>query len=299
MTRPAPSFAPFAFAALAAFAMVPALGCDKIPGLGKKDADGGTASSGAGGGILSFLGGTFEGEITMNVSGRAGSGGPKTMVFGLKTPKVRIDAAGGVPTDNPMLAQGASFIIDTPAKKAYVLMPAQKRAMLIDFEKAKALSAGLAPGAPGKAPAPAAAVEPPPSIVKTGKKSVVAGYECEEWKVTQKATRADICVAEGIKWIDLSELGLSSPEVALAAAAGDANRFPLRVVAFDEKGESARMEAVKVEKKALAESQFVVPPDYQVMDLGALMGGLPGLGGKPGGAVPGLPGFVPPQPKKR
>lgn len=144
----------------------------------------------------------------------------------------------------------------------------------------------------------------PPKVEKTGKKSVVAGYECEEWKVTQKATRAELCVAEGIKWIDLTDLGMASPEVALAAAAGDANRFPLRVVTYDDKGETARMEATKVEKKSLPDTEFAVPPDYQVMDLSALMGGLGAIGsGKlPPGLPPGFvppPGFTPPAAKAR
>lgn len=271
--------------------------CDKL-GLGKKDPDGGTTTTGGGFGGLSFLGGgTFEGEITMNVTGHnAGKGGgPHTMIMGVKSPKLRIDTVGNVGTDNPMLAQGAGFIIDPPAKKAYMLMPAQKKAVVIDFEKMKALR-----GAPGGRPGPAAGVPSPadpPKIEKTGKKEVIAGYECEDWKITSKTSHADLCVAEGIKWIDLGDLGLASPEATLAIAASDLNHFPLKVVSYDDKNvETTRMEATKIDKKKLDDARFTVPPDFQLVDMSAMLGGLQGIGS---GRPPGFPpGFVPPQPKR-
>ena len=281
-------------AAALVLGVLPTLACDKIPGLGKKD---GGDEGGAGGGVLSFLGGTFEGEITSQVSGKGtGKTGPMTMTFGIKTPKVRIDLAGAGVQDNPMLAQGAGFIIDPPAKKGYMLMPAQKKAMVIDFEKAKAQRQAHPAGQPG---APGA-ISDPPKIEKTGKKAVVAGYTCDEWKVTTKTSRADMCVAEGIKWMDLTDLGMSSPELGFAAAASDFNHFPLRVVAYDDKNvETTRMEATKIDKKKLDDSRFTVPPDYQVIDMSAMLGNLQnlGAGGKPGAGLP--PGFVPPSPKAR
>lgn len=279
-----------------------AVACDKIPGLSKKDADGGGAAAGGKKGILSFLGGTFEGEITMSVSGAsAGTSAPKQMVFGIKSPKVRLDTTGG--PAGPAGGEGAAFIIDPPAKKGYMLIAAQKKAMVIDFDKAKQGAAGLPGGKGGAVPAPPSE---PPKIEKTGKTDVVAGYECEEWKITSKTSRVDMCVAEGIRWLDLGDLGMSSPEVSLAAAATNADRFPLRVIGYDAKGaQTSRMEATKIEKKTLDASRFTVPADYQIIDMAALMGGLgaigqpPGVPGAPGGKVPpGLPpGFTPPKPK--
>jgi hypothetical protein len=287
-----------------------ATGCDKL-GLGKKDADGGTASGG-GGGLFSFLDKNFEGEVTMNVSGKgmgSGSGGaaakPKTLVFELKSPKVRIDAGSDLEAGNPMLAQGAAFIVDPPAKKAYALIIAQKKAIVFDFDKAKG---GLkVPKLGGGAPsaAPSGAPSDPPKIEKTGKTEIVAGYQCEVWKITSKTGRADACLAEGIKWIDLTDIGLQSPEFAAVAAVSDFNHFPLRMVAFDEKNvETSRMEATKIEKKKLDDSRFAVPPDYQVVDLAALLGGFQpsagvGSGRRPPGLPPGVPAFVPPQQTKR
>ena len=281
-------------AAALALSLLPTLACDKL-GLGKKDGgdEGGSAASGEG--VLSFLGGAFEGEITMLVTPKA-KASPATMVFGIKSPKARLEIANQAVADNPLLAQGGAVLIDPPAKKAFVLIPARKQAMVIDFEKMKAQRSVRLPGQPGGG----AVLTEPPKVEKTGKKEVIAGYTCEDWKVTSKSSRADMCVAEGIKWIDLSDLGMTSPEVALAAAASDLNHFPLRVVAYDDRNvETSRMEATKIEKKKLDDTRFAVPPDYQVVDLNAMLGALPGLGavGTTGGGRPGLPpGFVLPKP---
>ncbi len=267
-----PSFAPV-LALLLTSTFPGALACDKL-GLGKKDGgdEGGPAAPAEG--ALSFLGGTFEGEITMLVTPK-GKPNPATMVFGIKSPKARLDIANQGVSDNPLLAQGGAILIDPPVKKAFVLIPAQKKAMVIDFEKMKAQRAARAPGQPGGG----AVLTEPPKVEKTGKREVVAGYTCELWKVTSKTSRADMCVAEGIKWIDLSDLGMTSPEVALAAAASDLNHFPLRVVAYDDKNvETTRMEATKIERKKLEDARFVVPADFQVLDLSAMLGGLQGFG---------------------
>lgn len=247
-----------------------ATGCDKIKGLAGGKGDGGSPS---GGGILSFLKGDFEGEITMNATNRQ-KAGPTQLVFGIKKPKYRIDASGGQVGTDPLTAQGASLILDPPNKKGYALMPAAKKAMVIDFDKVKGSNNPLL-GSGGNT----GSGKPPPKIEKTGKNDVIAGYECEIWKITQDDGRkAEVCAAEGITWIDLGDMGWSSPEIVVAAALTGANRFPLRIVSYDTAGkEEVRMEATKIEKKALPDTQFEVPPDYQILDLGALMQGLPKL----------------------
>lgn len=282
------------------------LGCDKI--LGKKDADGGAASSG--GGALSFLDTTFEGEVTMNVSGKPGSkdATPKAFLVSLKSPRVRADIGADVSPGNPMLAGGVALVIDPPAKKGYALINAQKKAVVLDFDKSKGgfKPPGLGGGPTGGAGAPP---EDPPKIEKTGKKDTVAGYTCEVWKITSKKDHAEACLAEKLKWIDFTDLAIQSPAFAAIAAVSDFTHLPLRVVTFDDKNvEEGRMEVSKIEKKKLADAHFAVPPDFQVVELSALLGGMfapPGAGGPgaPGGPRrPGLPpGFAipqPPQPKR-
>lgn len=218
---------------------------------------------------LSF-GGDFEGEITMNATRTKGSG-PTQLVFGIKKPKYRVDATGTVQTDNPMMAGGATLLLDPPQKKGYALMPAQKKAIVIDFDKMKASKVPGVNTGPGTK-----ANEPPPKVEKTGKKETIAGYECEIWYVTANSgQRTELCMADGITWIDLGDLGWSSPEMTLGAVATGANKFPLRVVAGDSK-----MEATKIEKKKLDDARFVVPPDYQVIDVAAMMQNLPFLAPK-------------------
>jgi hypothetical protein len=269
-------------------------GCDKL-GLGKKsDGDGGTvASSGGGGGILSFLDKTFEGEITMVATGKETKNVPKTFMFGLKTPKIRIDAARDVAPDNPMTKDGVIIIFDPPAKKAWALLPPKKQAILIDLNQAKNMKATRANGPFAPSTTPAVPPEPP-KIEKTGKKDSVAGYECEIWKITQKdGKHAEACLAEGIKWMDLTDIGMQSPEIAMTAALSDMNHFPLRLIAWDAANvEQSRFEATKIEKKKLDDSRFTVPPDYQVIDMATMMGAL----ANPTGGRPGLPpGFAPPK----
>ena len=264
-------------------------GCDKLKAAMGKGGDAGAAASPAatGAGVLSFLGSDFEGEITANVTSKGGkpqSGGPQQIVFGIKKPKYRLDITGGsMPIPAPGLASGGTFLVDAPAKKGWILVPAQKMAMVVDFEKMKSMPKGQIPGLPN-APntTPTAAPSQAPQIEKTGKKDVVAGYSCDVWNVTSDGKKAEVCAAEGITWIDLGDLGWSSPELTVAAVASGANRFPLRVISFGSNGaEEMRMEATKIEKKPLADDRFAVPPDYRVIDMAALMGGLGGLPGIP------------------
>jgi hypothetical protein len=239
--------------ALSLAAIVAASGCSKIA----KQAG------------LSF-GGDFEGEITMNATRTQGSG-PSQLVFGIKKPKYRVDATGNVQTNNPMMSGGATLLLDPPQKKGWALIPAQKKAIVLDFDKMKTSKIPGVNTGPGTK-----ANEPPPKIEKTGKKETIAGYDCEVWIITSNnGQRAETCMADGITWVDLGDLGWSSPEMTIGAVATGANKFPLRIVSGDTK-----LEATKIEKKKLEDARFVVPPDYQVIDVAAMMQNLPILAPK-------------------
>lgn len=211
------------------------------------------------------FGGDFEGEITMNAT-RAKGSGPSQLVIGIKKPKYRVDATGNVQTSNPMMSGGATLLLDPPQKKGWALIPAQKKAIVLDFDKMKASKVPGINTGPGTK-----ANEPPPKIEKTGKKETIAGYECEIWNVTaQSGARSEVCMADGITWIDLGDLGWSSPELTVGAVATGANKFPLRIVSGD-----VTLVATKIDKKKLDDARFVVPPDYQVIDVAAMMQNLP------------------------
>jgi hypothetical protein len=270
---------------IAAASLLSLFGCDKIKAaVGQGGGDAATSTSG--GRLLAFLGEDFEGTITANIKGKAESA-PQQITFAIKKPKLRVEIPGA-PGAPPATAGGTSVIVDPPAKKGWVLVPAQRMAMEMDFDKLK--SAKNMPVL-SAAPTPPAA---PPKIDKTGQKDTVAGYTCEVWKVTSSDDRrADLCVADGITWFDFTDLGIGSPALALAVVAADANRFPLRLVAYDASGaEETRMEATSVVKAKLDDAQFVVPPDYKTMDMAAMMSGLNGV---TVGArwMPGHPGALP------
>lgn len=268
-------------------------GCDKLKAAaGAGGPDAGEASSG--GGLLSFLGGDFEGEIVMTTTGKAGA--PAEVTFGIKKPRLRIDAQKGIPGGGGIgigASKGAALIADPTQKRAWALSPGEKKAVLFEPEKLKNMPP--VPGMPGLGGG-AKPTGAPPKIEKAGKDKV-AGYACDVFKLSfENGKRSSICAAEGITWVDLSELGLSSPEVAAAAAVSGMNHFPLRVVLFDAAGAvESQMEATRVERKKLDDARFVVPPDYQVIDFVAMMemmrGALP-PGALPPGAMP--PGAMPP-----
>jgi hypothetical protein len=252
---------------LLAAALSTSVACSKIADLGKRD------DGGASGGLLSFLDRPFEGEITMAVTGRAsGKGGPASLVYGVKSPNIRLDIQG---SKSAMLGSDPVILAEPGTKKVYALLPKDKKAFLIDVEKVKSVR-GMAKGLGGLG---AAMDTPnPPTVDRTGKHDVVAGYGCEIIKVTSKLWRAETCLAEGIRWIDITDLGMESPELAAAAAVTDLNHFPLRIVTFDASNvEVVRMTATKIEKKSMDSAHFSVPTDYQVVDLAQMFGSLPGI----------------------
>jgi hypothetical protein len=295
---------------LAAIVLTANVGCDKLKAMANKG-DASAESQASGGGLGSLFDSSFVGEISTEVSSKSDKT-PKALVVGIKSPKLRADISALASDKNdPFLSQGAAVILDPPAKKAYVLVRAKKMAMVIDFGK-MSVERQKPPSHPGGPSAPAGGgtggkPEEPPKIDKTGKKEVIAGYVCEDWKITSKDGHADLCMAEGIKLMDFSDLATAAPQLAAAAVLGDLNHFPLKVVAFDTAGvETARLETKKIEKKTLPDTDFVVPADYQQMDMAQMMaqmmgghpgampmGGMPGHPGMPPGSLPGHPGMPP------
>ena len=258
---------------------------------------GGGGDGGAGGLLAtasSFLGSSFEGEITVQATS-PGARAPRTIVLGVKSPRFRADVEGGAADAHAGFGQAAAFIIDPPAKKAWAVDDAHKRAIVIDFAQARAMR-----GAAGAAGAKAVPGGAPPKIEKTGQKDVVAGYACEIVKSTlADGKRVEVCMAEGLAFFDLADLGVESPEVAALATLSGMNHMPLRIVSFDTAGrETSRVAATRVEKKSLDAARFAVPAGYQTIDMAQMMGGLgafgaghalpPGMGRVPPGLPPGI-----------
>jgi hypothetical protein len=149
---------------------------------------------------------------------------------------------------------------------------------------------------------------PPPSIKRTGQKSVVAGIPCEEWEVKQDRDRALVCMAEeSASWFKLPTKALPD-DLGFAAEMIDGKHFPLRVVAFKGEGQEAKIEVKAIEKKTVADTEFQVPAGYAQIDVVQMLksfGGMGASGAPPGMMVPGAmppgampPGKVPTKPKK-
>lgn len=270
---------------------------------GRKDSADGGESSGGGGlfGGLSFLGPKpFEGEIELEIDDKRDSKPGRTIIYQVKQPKMRFD----VPADpaSPGLSKGAWVLVDPPQKKAYMVVDAEKRALVLDFDKMKEQGKQMGGGGGTTVSPSGGPSKPPPKITKTGKEDKVAGYSCEIWIIEEDAKKAEVCAAKGITWFDATAMGGGYKEAWMLQMT-DANHFPLRIVSSDALGEASRMEAKRIEKKTLDESRFKVPEGYQVMDLSALLGGLgmgagtagrPGIPGLGSGAPPGYPSNLPP-----
>ena len=208
---------------------------------------------------MSFLGGgggPFEGEITMTSTD---PGKPvKTINYEVKGTKMRFEAPESA---GPMA--GGYVIFDTTAKKMTAVNDSKKTAMVMDMG---ALQSAMGPA--GANPA-----APKPTIDKSGKTETIAGYSCEDWKVTDpNGEHADVCVAKGISFPAMGRHAgwMSSLE----------DGFPLRAVSYDATGkEKSRMEVTKIDKKSLDDKMFEVPAGYTTQNMDEMMKGLGALRG--------------------
>jgi len=251
---------------LLALLFVSLTGCKKLLSFGKGDGGGG------GGGILSTLATLvgFEGEIDMKIKspamGATGFGSGWSIAMKLKGDKVRMEmtmpSVPGIPS-----TMGAS-IMDGGKKKAYTLMPTTKQYVETDLDPATKPTGPVKTG-------------PKPVITKTGRTDKVAGYSCEIMTSQEPGTRArsEICVSKGLTLLSLgmgpfSKMGEGSGFEDILKEG-----FPLRMEMYDASGVlEMKMEATRIEKKSISDSEFEIPRGY------TKMGPYPGYGG--GGPAP-------------
>ncbi len=243
-------------ATAAVIVLVSLVGCSKL--MGSKDEaakDGGSAATvssasttgatGAGSIVdkaLTFLtGGPFEGSITMSMTA---AGKTETKSYEVKGDKMRFDRPEG-PDPGYVIIEGA---------KATSVDDAKKTAIVMDLN----------------APMAAAAAQPTkkPDIEKTGKSETIAGYSCEDWKVTEdNGNKTEACVAQGIAFP-----GMAARAKDWTAELLDKKYFPLKAVTTDSSGkEKSRMEVTKIEKKSIDDARFQVPAGYKVESMEDMM----------------------------
>jgi hypothetical protein len=99
----------------------------------------------------------------------------------------------------------------------------------------------------------------PPVVTHTKQFELIAGHRCERVTVTQGTIKTDVCMGKG--------LGVFIMPAGFGRAAGwdraiaDLNGFPLKVV---QSGGAVIMEVTKIERRALTESLFSVPANYNL-----------------------------------
>ena len=195
---------------------------------------------GVGGSVPAFAQ-TFEGIVTMKVHGGDSAREPREMQYALRQGVARVEMPGRGDARGVM-------IIDQSAKTSTMLMPAQKKYMVMPI-----------PQGVGE---PRAGDHPRAEVVRTGRKETIAGYECEHWLVKGEH-EIDACVASGLGTFMMGGPGRGR-EDAWTGSLRDQQGFPLKVTRV---GGAMIMEVTRLEKKALDASLFAPPPDYEKMEM--------------------------------
>jgi len=196
---------------------------------------------------------TFEGVVTMRITGVGRDQAPRDVDYLSRAGKVRINS------ESPM---GSVSIIGVPSeKKMYVLMDARSMYLEVPLD-ASLLPIGDASGASAA-----------PKVTRTGKKEIIADIECEHVTVEAAQQTTDVCVAKGLGPF----INATNPMAALGGggrggsaadgwlrALGTDGLFPLKVTRQDG---VVSMLVTKVDRKKLRDAQFAIPGNYTKMDL--------------------------------
>lgn len=205
--------------------------------------------------VASLWQGEFEGAITMRVNaGRGGQtpggarGGIQEAEYLVRGSSVRVNLAG--PTG------AMSMLMSGSAKKSWMLLPAQKTYMELSIsDSVGAVARNALVGT---------------SIVKTGKRDVVAGVPCEVSRVTTPRDTTDVCLAKGMGRFVNPLGGMGSGAQAPWQRALESDGFPMRVARIDG---TVVLEVTKIERRRLAPDLFAIPLDWQKMSMPRRPGG--------------------------
>jgi len=208
----------------------------KLKGFGATDG-GGPSIVGA---LASLV--AFEGRIDMSMTMALAPATGMTTSFEMKGTKLRSETKGVL---------GVVSITDMEAKKSWTIDNAAHTYTEIDLAKLTATSTATA-----KSTAKAR---------NLGKSDTVAGYSCDLWEVADTSMRTEMCMASGLS---MMALGLSGP-FSMFARGNDAwsevmsHGFPLRMIMSDPSGKPMmKMEATRIEKKSVPDSEFEIPAGY-------------------------------------
>jgi hypothetical protein len=287
-------------------------GCSKVLSEVGIGSEGGAAASG-----LSLSG--MEGEIDLAATAKEAGKPDKTINLAMlvKGNKWRTDLPAGI--DGAEKIGKVYAIVDSDAKKAFVVLDAQKEVIEIDLNTIGDQVKAMKPPTPTRSGSAGTAEPPqyPPKITKTGKTDTVAGFSCETWEIQNTEpgdkSKADVCVSQqGVSFFHIPMTGAPAEYAALGELV-DGSHFPLRGIGYGKDGvtESGRVEVTKVDKHTLDANLFVPPATYKTVTIqeaiqgfmaaamsGAGASGPGGFGGAGGAGMPpnlgGFNGHVPP-----
>lgn len=170
----------------------------------------------------------------------------------VKRDRIRVDAAMAEPG-------GTFFLIDYAAKKRYVVLPSREQYLLFPVTAVRE---------------DPRQVKEPLGFEKTDSTAEVAGYECDELLVKTDEGELEIWATT-----KLGPPGTLSTNLALLFAEPSPwekeltrfGYFPLKVILDDGSGDlRVVFEATSIEKRALGETRFVIPADYEKTTVEAL-----------------------------
>jgi hypothetical protein len=219
---------------------------------------------------------TFEGTLTMTVSSPNSKNGPQSLNLSLKDGNMRTD----IETSRGTM----SAIMDMKNQQMIILMPQQRMYMIQPMNQPSA-----AQGQYQQYQGQAQAAGNTPTLVQTGEKETILGYECTKYTATNDKGTAEIWVTDQLgTFIGLFHGGApgrpSQPPPDWENALKGKAFFPMRVVGTNDKG-TFKMEVTAINKTSLPDSLFAPPEGWQKFDLGSIMGGA--FGGFRGGPPPG------------
>ncbi len=210
--------------------------------------------------------GTFEGKVTMSMTGANSKDGPQSINYSIKEGYMRMDliTAKG----------GGSFITDFKNRQIIILIPQNNMYLVRAMPDP---STYRKPDAAGNL-TPSNAHNSDTSFRDTGVKETILGYPCEKYEVTSSKGTADIWATDQLGMFGGLTMGggpgrhSQAPQEWESVLKGS-GFFPLRVVSIEGGKEKFRMEVTSVNKTSLPDSLFMPPDGWRKLDLGSMFGG--------------------------
>lgn len=226
----------------------------------------------------------FEGVITFRMT--EPNGKQTEVIQTTKGRKFRLDGIGESPR-----GRGVAMIMDADAQRMVMLMPADKRAMIMtkaDMERMAEMAKGMGVDAEAET-----GNKPDLDFTKTGRTETVAGVRCEVWAGSfadkDKRREGEVCLADGVGFALLDAMA-SNPmlgrgvtnELARYRRLVGPNKGILKVTALENGTRKVQLEATRIERKVVDDATFATPEGYTEVHMGQMMQGMmKGQQGKP------------------